>query len=128
MLVYGDRQELAEPEQRIREINRAIDAVERMPAGIERHAQLVAALIEAGQLLQGIADAGFAEHCRDERTAATDALSAFVLELGAAVCRSWDTDFREIGVLPRFDSIEAMPGEVELRVPEGFAFYAGCSI
>jgi hypothetical protein len=124
VLVYGDRQELVEPRQRLREIDRQVDAVERVPAGIERHAQLVAALTEAGQLLQGIADAAFADDCRDRRTAATDTLSAFLVELSRAVCRSWDTDFRETGSLPRLESLDGLPAEVELRVPEGFAFYA----
>jgi len=124
VLVYGDRQELAEPEQRIRDINRRVDAVEAMPPGIERHAKLVAALVEAGQLLQGVADADFAEHRRDRRTAATDVLSVFLGELGGAACRSWDTDFRDTGPLRRLDLSEALPDAVELRVPEGFAFYA----
>ena len=124
MLVYGDRQEPADPGQRVREINRELDAAERMPAGIERHARLVAALIDAGQLLQGIADADFAEHCRDRRTRATDSLSAFLLELGETACRSWDTEFRDTGPLPRLEPLDGLPAEVELRVPEGFAFYA----
>jgi hypothetical protein len=124
VLVYGDRQELAEPKQRIRDINRRVDAVEAMPPGIERHAKLVAALVEAGQLLQGVADADFAEHRRDRRTAATDVLSVFLGELGGAACRSWDTDFRDTGPLRRLDLSEALPDAVELRVPEGFAFYA----
>jgi hypothetical protein len=124
VLVYGDRQELAEPGQLIREINRQMDAVGRMPPGIERHARLVAALVDSGRLLQGVADAAFAEDGLDRRTAAADALSAFLLELGSAVCRSWDTEFRETGPVPRFEMLADLPGEVELRVPEGFAYYA----
>lgn len=124
MLVYGDREEAADPRQRVTEINRQIDAVELMPAGIERHARLVAALIEGGQLLQGIADAEFAELCRDRWALATDALSAALVKLARAVCRSWNTDFREVGPLPRLDLTGVLPGEAELRVPEGFAFYA----
>ena len=124
MLVYGDREEGADPSRRVREINRQIDVAGRMPPGVERHAQLVAALIDAGRLLQGIADSDFAEHCRDRRTPATDVLSAFLLQLGGAVCRSWDTHFRETGPPPKLDLSRALPEEIELRVPEGFAFYA----
>ena len=124
MLVYGDRQERAEARQWVPEINRQIDAVERMPPGIERHARLVAALIDAGRLLQGIADADFAGHRRDRRTPATDVLSAFLRELGGAVCRSWDSGFADTGPLRKLDLIGSLPGGVELRVPEGFAFYA----
>jgi hypothetical protein len=124
MLVYGDRQELTEPGRRIREVNRRLDVVEAMPPDISRHARLVAALVEAGQLLQGVADADFAEHGSDRPTPATDALSAFLCELGRVVCRSWGTGFRDTSPLPRLELIAALPDEVELRVPEGFAFYA----
>jgi hypothetical protein len=124
MLVYGDRQELTEPGRRIREVNRRLDVVEAMPPDISRHARLVAALVEAGQLLQGVADADFAEHGSDRPTPATDALSAFLCELGRVVCRSWDTGFRDTSPLPRLELIAAIPDAVELRVPEGFAFYA----
>jgi hypothetical protein len=124
MLVYGDHHELAEPGSRAREINRSLDVVERMPAGVERHARLVSALIEAGKLLQGIADAAFANEQRDGRREPIDELSGFLTEIGRAVCRSWDSGFAEIGVLPRLEPRDDWPSEIELRVPEGYAFYA----
>ena len=85
---------------------------------------MVAALVEAGQLLQGVADADFEHVGRDRRTAATDELGEFLLELGHAVCRSWDSRFQSVGPLPRLNVGDDWPGQVELRVPEGFAFYA----
>src|SRR3954463_9093579 len=124
MLVYGDQQELAGPAQQAREINRALGRVERTGPGLARHSQLVSTLIEAGRLLQGLADAAFAENQRDRRTGAADELGAVLLELGRAVCRSWDSGFQQLGELPRLQIRCEWPYEVELRAPEGFAFYA----
>ena len=59
---------------------------------------------------------------RTGRTAG--ALDGFLLELGRAVCRSWDSGFRDLSHLPRLQLEHRWPAEVELRVPEGYAFYA----
>jgi hypothetical protein len=124
MLVYGDHHERVETEDRAHEINRQLERVRHMPAGLERHSRLAAVLIDGGQLLQGIADALFAKEQRDRQTAATDDLSDVLLQLGQALCRSWDRGFAEIGQLPRLRTSADWPDQVELRVPEGFAFYA----
>src|SRR5690348_4089636 len=121
MLVYGDQHEVADPRQRAREINRQIETVAAMSPGLGRHAELVSALIEGGKLLQGIADAAFDEV--DSRTPAADELSRFLLGLGGAVCRSWDSSFCEVGSLPRLEAHSSWPKEVALRLPEGYAFY-----
>ena len=123
MLVYGDHCVSDDPRQRAREIDRRLEAVETMAAGLQRHARLVAALVEAGQLLQGLADADFAQRQVDRRTAATYELSAALLEMARAVCRSWDTGFEELAPLPRVQARPAWPDEVRVRVPEGFAYY-----
>jgi hypothetical protein len=121
MLVYGDHREAVDCRQSAREINRQIDAIGRMPPGLERHARLVGVLVEAGRLLQGAADADFDEVQLDRRT--SGALNDSLLELGQAVCRSWDSGFRHAGTLPRLHATAEWPNEAELRVPEGFAFY-----
>ena len=84
-----------------------------MPAGIARHAELVGALIEAGQIQQGIEDEG----CESAE------LSRFVYALAASVLRSWDSRYSEIGDIPEVPQMR-LPQAVELRLPEGFAFYA----
>lgn len=124
MLVYGDHQEEVDPAVRAREINRQLDGIAAAPPGLGRHDRLVAALVETGQLLQGIADDAFAEHREDRRTAANDELGEFLLKLGQAVCTSWDSRFRSLGQLPRLRLANGGPASVELRLPEGFAFYA----
>jgi hypothetical protein len=113
MLVYGDHSEFAVPRELLEQIREQLAIVSSMRPGIERHAKLVGALIEAGQLLQGAADAD----------APAGELSAFVQELAEAVVRSWDGGFADIGKLPALPAME-LPGRVELRLPEGFAFYA----
>ena len=113
MLVYGDHKEVADARERFDSVRERLAAVGAMPAGITRHAKLVGALIEAGQLLQGVADA----------EVPTEPLDSFVHCLAQAVVRSHDSDFAEVGDLPVLPSAD-LPRSVELRLPEGFAFYA----
>ncbi len=113
MLVYGDHCESADAGERLTSIAQQLAALAKMPRGIDRHARLVRALIESGQLLQGVADRGDA----------TGELDLFLHRLAVAVVRSADTRFSEIGELPPIPSLR-WAGQVELRLPEGFAFYA----
>jgi hypothetical protein len=122
VLVYGDLRKRADPAQCVREINRRLEAVSSLAPGLDRHASLVGALVDAGQLLQGIADDAFAAARCDglpDRELARD-----LLTIARAVCRSWDSNFTELGDLPRLQMGSGWPAQVELRIPEGFAFYA----
>jgi hypothetical protein len=69
-----------------------------------------------------IADAAFDQVGPDR--CPTGALGTFLLELGRAVCRSWDSDFQHLPRLPRLRAEHRWPAQVELRLPEGYAFYA----
>lgn len=113
MLVYGDHCEVADPAERWGALSERLQATQHIPHGIDRHAKLVGALVEAGQLLQGVADEG----------TPSPELSEFVHGLARCVVRSWDSRFGEVGELPRLPSL-ILPETVELRLPEGFAFYA----
>src|SRR3954452_3188446 len=113
MLVYGDRSEIADPGQRLEELRADLAEAAAMAPGIERHAKLTSALIEGGRLLQGVADAG----------GETGTLSRLVQRLAECVVRSWDSRFAECGDVPRVPAME-LPRWVELREPEGFAYYA----
>jgi hypothetical protein len=123
MLVYGDRHERADPRQWAAGINGRLDVIDQAPAGLERHALLASVLVDGGRLLQGIADAEFDRHRCDRRTRAADSLGMFLLQVGRAVCRSWDSGFAETAPLPRLWRDGDWPGEVQLKLPEGFAFY-----
>jgi hypothetical protein len=112
VLVYADRSETADPRERLDGLRAELAAIARMPPSIERHGKLVSALIEAGRLLQGAAD----------QDAETGPLGDFVHRLAKCVVRSWDSRFGETGELPLVPAVE-LPRWIELRVPEGFAFY-----
>lgn len=114
MLVYGDRIQKADATERLNAIGSQIDQLRSMPPGLERHSAVVRALIEAGQLLQGVADA----------ESETDALTALSQRIAECVLRSSDSGFADICELPAVPDIESLPRHVELRTPEGFAFYA----
>src|SRR5437764_7085327 len=90
MLVYGDHREIAEPRERLGRIAEDLAAAAAMPPGIDRHAALVGALIDAGQLLQGVEDS----------SGPSPPLSAFLYRLAQCVIRSSDSGFREMAKLP----------------------------
>src|SRR3954452_10927883 len=108
MLVYGDHRELAEPRERLDAIRRRLPQIGAMPPGIRRHAKLVGALIDAGQLLQSVAD----KVCPPQQ------LDAFIYRLAQCVVQSWDSGFTEIGEVPEVPTLQ-LSRTVELRVPEG---------
>jgi hypothetical protein len=122
MLVYGDRSERADPSQKIVALRESLNAVRQMRTGLERHSKLVSALIDAGMLLQGIADSDFERTGVDRRTDATDDLTAFLVQLAGEVIRSWEGDLA--CDIPDAPTLRDFPGEVRLREPEGYAFYA----
>ena len=107
MLVYGDHRERADPTERLGGIAVRLQAVAGMLPGIDRHANLVGALIEAGQLLQGVTDEG----------SPTTELSDFVHELARCVVRSCDSRFADVGELPTEPGLSS-PDSVELRLPD----------
>lgn len=125
MLVYGDHEDIVDPATCAAAINRRLAALAEMTPGLERHGALTAALIEAGRLQQGIADHLFAQggQC-DRKHPLTDQLGAALLDIGRALCRSWDSGFAEMEQLPRIALGREAPAEASLRLPEGFAFYA----
>src|SRR5881275_2280694 len=105
MLVYGDHCVVAEPPERLGRIAEDLAAVAAMPPGIDRHAALVAALIDAGQLLQGIEDSG----------GPSPPLSAFIYQLAQCVMQSSDSGFREIAKLPPVPQFSP-PRRVEIKL------------
>jgi hypothetical protein len=99
-----------------------------MPAGIGRHAALVAALVDAGELAQGLADAVSSEAGRDTRSAAEVAAMALLARVAGAVRASWQSGFARLDPSPE-EGIRALgaaplPGEVRTKRAEGFALYS----
>ncbi|HZF93793.1 MAG TPA: hypothetical protein VEZ20_02865 [Allosphingosinicella sp.] len=123
MLVYGDRSEQVEPAAFLAELRGELSALAEAPPGLPRHGRLVAALIEAGRLQQGVADADFSECGSDRRCEAAEALGRLVHRLAQAVCASWESGFGGDIDLPQVPEA-ALPASADLREVEGYAFYA----
>lgn len=128
MLVYGDAVRRLPPATMLREIRTWMSGDCGSPIGIVRHAAIVAALVEAGELAQGIADAEFeARGGRDGSSAASDAAMALTVELARCVGESWSSAYAPIAALPwqALAAIEGarLPGLVAAKLPEGFAHY-----
>jgi hypothetical protein len=123
--VYGDHWRQVSP---TRQLALIADLLRSGRTGPERHDELVRALIEAGELAQGLADAEFAHLGCDDDTA----LQAAALDLATALARkvlaSWDSGFsaegggvqRELSALAALAPLEM----VSCKAPEGYAFYA----
>lgn len=119
MLVYGDGVRRLTVAEATREVADAL-APATEAEGLARHTALAGALIAAGELWQGLADA-------DSRTEASpsaeqESAAALTLALARALIASWRSGFAA-GTPPdppRSGSRRA----VELRRPEGYAFYA----
>lgn len=133
MLVYGDSVRRTTAAAVAADIARATVRAWREPAGLDRHAALVGALIEAGALAQGLADRAFhaaGGHDADEGgdDAATSAAMALATALAERCARSWDSRFAECGEAPWVELTACLATAPELpirlRQPEGYAFYA----
>ena len=128
MLVYGDVRRQADPREEAIRLQDAIEAARRLGPGLPRHAALVGALIAAGELVQGVADAAFRETGIDAQDHATARLTGLLLRLADSVWASWRSGFAD-GEIPDRHEVaracaELAPDPVEIRLPEGFAFYA----
>ena len=129
MLVYGDAKRREPTKQAIARLRAMMAGLPSLGPGLDRHADLVACLIEAGELAQGVIDAEFhARGGRDARSAAADAAMRLATSLAAQVAASWESAFRDAGEPADLDldALEGLvlPQSIELRQPEGFAFYA----
>jgi hypothetical protein len=124
VLVFGDRSEQADPRERLHVVVESVRKLAGMAPGLGRHAALAGALIEAGRLLQGLADADFVEAKQDRAAAVSGAFSTWLLGLARMLRCSWDSGFADIGDVPCAPEIGDLPVSVQLKTPEGFAFYA----
>ena len=127
MIVYGDGIE----EQSAREkLYRVRGALERAKAahGIDRHSALTLALLEAGELAQGVTDAAFEVAGSDRRSPCSETAMVLVMRLARAVAGSWRGDFSasvphcaaELSQL----AASAFPDRLRIGRPEGFEYYA----
>jgi hypothetical protein len=128
MLVYGDHVRLESPNEKLQTIESGIRQISTTPAGLARHSQLVALLIEAGELAQGLLDFEFRRHKADGFGVFGRRCMRLTGELARQVWTSHRSGFATFAPL-NWRSVEnlralQLPEEVEIRVPEGYAFYA----
>lgn len=128
MLVYGDVRRRADPREEAARLRDAVEAARGLGPGLARHAALVGALIAAGELTQGVADAEFDATGRDARDGAASPLTALLVRLAGAAWASWRSGFAVTDIPSGAEIARACAGlpsgPVEIRLPEGFAFYA----
>lgn len=128
MIVFGDGRRCERARDKLAGVRELLAGAPSR--GIGRHERLVAGLIEAGELLQALADDAFARAGEIDRSSAeADAATALCVALARDVRRSW----RGEGPLADDDETEAalrelealpLPDELDVRAPEGFAHYA----
>lgn len=141
MLTYGDLTRLEGTSDKLERIRTGLSALEGMPPGIERHAEIVALLVEAGELEQGLLDHQLDMLGRERPTPVGQV--AADLTKGIAEALLWS--FRFAGQVPAWEGKRAapaplvgvgsalralrrlagmrLPDEIEVVVPEGYAFY-----
>ena len=126
MLVYGDTVRTEDTRAMLARIIEGAERAGAMAPGIERHGALAAVFIEAGELVQGVADAEFAKQRRDTPSPGQDAAMALLLRLADGLRRSWDSGFKAPLAAVAAPELAALslPDEIEVRRPEGYAFYA----
>jgi len=125
-LVYGDATRACDPRASAEDLAARLAAIAGQPPGLARHA-LVAALIDASELVQGLTDDACAE--RDARTAVGDAGMRVLVALAAAVDASWSSDFVRGDGGPAVAALgqltaRALPPAITARRAEAHAFYA----
>lgn len=112
MIVYGDAERRADAADLGAALAQDADAALRLSPGLKRHEALAALVVDGGCLIQGLADAALPEG---------DAI-AFTRAAAGTLLTSWRSGFTHAPQLP---PAPAPPrGEVRLRRPEGYAYYA----
>lgn len=127
MIVYGDRIRQIGVAEQAERVRAGLTGALAQPPGLSRHSALVWTFIEAGELLQGVADAELAACGWDDRSPAQTAGMCVLLELARAVGRSWTSGF-QVTCAP---SLAALPSvcrsassSITCKTAEGHAYYA----
>jgi hypothetical protein len=125
VLVFGDRWREVVPSERCAALD---DLLRRPAAGAARHDGLVRALIEAGELAQGLADAELARLGADDDTPLQAAAMRLTIVLARKVDASWRSGFADAGpdhAAPLAALASTAPVEpVRCKTAEGYAYYA----
>ncbi len=128
MHVYRDRVRLERPTELLERLAQGLDRVESARPGMERHGRLVALLLEAGELAQGLLDSVFRQCGEDGHDPVGRASLDLTLELARAVWISHRSQYERFTPLRR-EALHALrraklPAEMQVSTPEGYAFHA----
>ncbi|WP_294172567.1 hypothetical protein [uncultured Sphingomonas sp.] len=117
MLVYGDHSEAVDPRAQLVEI------ADRLRGGWLNHDALTGCFIDLAGVAQGLADADF-HACGCDRPRPAEAMLLEQLTgLASTLLRSWDQGCGGGPGQPLRIPVP-LPGQVQIRLPEGYAFYA----
>jgi hypothetical protein len=123
MEFFGDREREELPREVAEEIGAALAGADAFPPGPRRHGAIAAALVRAGALAQGIADAAPPDRAED----APRPVLAATVRLARGLWRSWGAGGAVRAPAPGVlrAALETAPGApVRIRRPEGYALYA----
>ena len=131
MIFYGDVSTPVQTRDLIDLIEAEIADSISLPGGIERHAGWITALLTAGEMVQGLADAALDSVGVDDDGEPERVAMALAVVLAAIMGRSWDSGFEAsesvpmaVEALSTLKSLDGLPDRVDIRRPEGFAHYA----
>jgi hypothetical protein len=119
MLVYGDRLRTRAPRAMLSDLERNLRRAQGRPAD-ERDDLLTGALIAAGELAQGLADAEFEARGVDEPSAIQTAAMALAVAIARQLFGTGNGAPSELAALAALQ----LPPTVRCKTPEGYAFYA----
>ncbi|HLL53483.1 MAG TPA: hypothetical protein VK447_08060 [Myxococcaceae bacterium] len=128
MIFYGDRWRKKRTRGLLAGVGYTAETLAALPPGLQRRADLVRLLLEAGELWQGVADAGFRARGCDEHGDLERACARLTLQ--AAQALRDELQGRPLALEPIFGSVasleqQALPNEVTVNTaPEGYAFYS----
>ncbi len=129
MLVFGDAVEVAPAALVLARLGDLLARAQHATPGLDRHSQLVGALIEAGQLAQAVADIQGEPTGLERTTPADDAAMALLVSLARCVAQSWRPACAAFEALP-YRQLAACAARIQadtllrLKRPEGYAYYA----
>lgn len=130
MLVYGDPRQIEAVTEKAGRIRAGLVAAAFDPPGIARHARLASLLVEAGELAQRLLDERLGREGTERPGEVGERVGRLCFSLTEALLHSLTQGFqhealatgqvqRDLDALLSLD----LPAAIEVRVPEGYAFY-----
>lgn len=129
MIVYGDGRRQERSRAKLARVCIGLRRARSSPPGILRHARLVEALIEAGELLQGVADTVSDDALSYGVVPSVASVTTLTLALARCCLHSWCYAFalahdEAVEEAVRACAAQSLPTWITVHRCEGYAFYA----